>query len=131
MGLFVAIDTEGSINPDRVYKAAVSLTRNRSCTSLFRIIIHETHELLGESPRSIMRGIHLVRVATQVQMIAFLNTMDEWLDKHPEVREYILHADTTTDIASMQVNLVVIDTLSFHFRQPTLDMKSRARIMEL
>lgn len=35
---------------------------------------------------SILQGIHLVRVATQVQMIAFLNLLDEWLREHPKVR---------------------------------------------
>lgn len=33
-----------------------------------------------------MQGIHLVRIATQVQMVAFLNLLDEWLAEHPKVR---------------------------------------------
>lgn len=40
---------------------------------------------LGTSPSDILDGIHLVRVATQVQMVAFLNLLDEWLGDHPNV----------------------------------------------
>jgi len=35
---------------------------------------------------NILRGIHLVRISTQVQMIAFLHTLDEWVDENPKVR---------------------------------------------
>lgn len=34
---------------------------------------------------AVLSGIHLVRIATQVEMIAFLHTLDEWLDSHPKV----------------------------------------------
>lgn len=36
---------------------------------------------------TLLSGIHLVRVAAQVQMVAFVNTLDEWLVEHPKVRE--------------------------------------------
>ena len=32
-----------------------------------------------------MHRVHLVRIATQIQMIAFLNTLDQWLEDHPLV----------------------------------------------
>lgn len=35
------------------------------------------------------------------------------------------------DDTLLQVKLVVIDTLSFQFRQPSMDMKTRSRMMEL
>lgn len=34
------------------------------------------------------------------------------------------------DPTPLQVRLVIIDTLSFHFRQPNLDMNSRRRAMD-
>jgi RAD51-like protein 2 len=35
--------------------------------------------------KSLLNGIHIVRIATQVQMIAFLNVLDDWLNDHPKV----------------------------------------------
>ncbi|GFZ43798.1 hypothetical protein JCM24511_01518 [Saitozyma sp. JCM 24511] len=89
------IDTEGALAIDRIFKAAHALMRNSSI-----------------DPYPIVEGVHLIRVATQVQMIALLQTLDDWLESHPKVR------------------LVIIDTLSFHFRQPNLDMSSRRRVMD-
>ncbi|OCF60756.1 hypothetical protein L486_00396 [Kwoniella mangroviensis CBS 10435] len=95
-GEVLIIDTEGGITAERVRTAAEAITR--TCSTLSRDILH---------------GIHFVRIPTQTQMMAFLLTLDEWLETHPKV------------------NLIVIDTLSFHFRQPGLDMSTRRRMMEL
>lgn len=35
-------------------------------------------------------GIHLVRIATQVQMVAFINMLDEWLEQHPMVSSLVI-----------------------------------------
>jgi RAD51-like protein 2 len=76
----------------------------------------------------ILRGIHLVRIPTQVQMIAFLHTIDDWVDEHPKVSfsSTLQHAPS-----DKQVKLVIIDTLSYHFRQPNMDMNARRRIMDM
>ncbi|WVQ99572.1 hypothetical protein IAU59_006708 [Kwoniella sp. CBS 9459] len=95
-GEVLLIDTEGGIAPERIYAMAEVLTRSTDV-----------------SPRDVVRGIHFVRIHTQVQMIGFIHTLDEWLDGHSKV------------------NLVVIDTLSYHFRQPGLEMGARRRVMEL
>ncbi|WVR06935.1 hypothetical protein IAU60_003971 [Kwoniella sp. DSM 27419] len=79
--------------------------------------IHAAAELLCRSnarrTSDVLQGIHIVRVHTQVQMLGLMHTLDEWLEAHRKVA------------------LVVIDTLSFHFRQPGLDMGARRRVMEL
>ena len=36
--------------------------------------------------RSILHRVHFMRIATQVQMIAFLNVLDDWLEHHSFVR---------------------------------------------
>ncbi|OCF41866.1 hypothetical protein I317_04276 [Kwoniella heveanensis CBS 569] len=94
-GEVLLIDTEGGIAAERIHAMAEILTRT------------------NVSPRDLTRGIHFIRIHTQVQMIGFIHTLDEWLDEHPNV------------------NLVVIDTLSYHFRQPGLEMGARRRVMEL
>ncbi|ADV19572.1 DNA repair protein Rad51, putative [Cryptococcus gattii WM276] len=63
--------------------------------------------------KSFLKGFHLVRIFSQAQMISFIYGLSDWLESHPTV------------------NLVVIDTLSFHFRQPGLDLAARRKIMEL
>jgi hypothetical protein len=50
--------------------------------------------LTVESPLQALRGIHLLRIATQVQMIALLQTLDDWLLEHPKVQ---LGADRAED----------------------------------
>lgn len=32
-----------------------------------------------------LTGIHVMRVVTQVQMVAVLHTLDQWLEQHPRV----------------------------------------------
>ncbi|WWC70118.1 uncharacterized protein I206_104065 [Kwoniella pini CBS 10737] len=95
-GEVLILDTEGGITAERVRSAAEALTRTRATL-----------------PRDIIHGIHFVRIPTQTHMVAFLHTLDEWLENYPKV------------------NLIVIDTLSFHFRQPSLDMSTRRRMMDL
>jgi len=41
--------------------------------------------LTAESPLQALRGIHLLRIATQVQMLALLYTLDDWLLQHSKV----------------------------------------------
>lgn len=75
--------------------------------------------------QGVLEGVHFIRVPTQIQMIATLQTLDAWLEAHPQVGVKERTSSNT------QVKLVVIDTLSFHFRQPTLDLGPKKRIMDL
>jgi RAD51-like protein 2 len=78
--------------------------------------------------REMLRGIHLVRIPTQVQMIAFLHTLDQWVEEHPNVSTPFVSSYAPSH---KQVKLVIIDTLSYHFRQPNMDMNARRRIMDM
>lgn len=66
-------DTEGSVTPERVATAARSLLES----------LPENDGVEAD----MLAGIHVTRVATQVQMVAVLHTLDSWLEQHPKVRE--------------------------------------------
>lgn len=73
-------DTEGSITPDRVASAARalldSLAESKSESEEGRALLED-----------VLAGIHVTRVATQVQMVAVLHTVESWLEQHPKVRQ--------------------------------------------
>ena len=60
-------------------------------------------------------------------MVAFLNLLDEWLLEHPKVSST---STRTMWRADLQVNLVLIDSLSYHFRQPNFELNARRRVMD-
>ncbi|BEJ16331.1 hypothetical protein CspHIS471_0509360 [Cutaneotrichosporon sp. HIS471] len=95
----LVIDTEGAMTAQRIEAAA-------------RAFLDSLPEP-GSTVEEMLGRIHVMRVATQVQMVAVLYTLDGWLESHPAVK------------------LLVIDTLSYHFRQPSLELSVRKRIMEL
>lgn len=35
--------------------------------------------------QGVLEGVHFIRVPTQIQMIATLQTLDAWLEVHPQV----------------------------------------------
>jgi RAD51-like protein 2 len=42
----------------------------------------------------LLERIHVMRVATQVQMVGVLHTLDSWLESHPAVRRSIGGSDS-------------------------------------
>ena len=110
-------DTEGSITSDRVAGAVATILDDDF-----------TDEEKETRKRQALEGIHFIRVPTQAQMVALLHCLDEWLEAHPKVRPappcYELNL-------ILQVKLVIIDTLSYHFRQPTLELNARKSILKL
>ena len=87
-----------------------------------------------QDAHTILQGIHVMRIVTQAEMIAFWHTLEDWLVAHPKVR---LSATTRPTLISHssslppQVKLICIDTLSFFFRNPSLDHPTKKRILEM
>ncbi|CDZ96297.1 dna repair protein rad51 homolog 3 [Phaffia rhodozyma] len=67
------------------------------------------------SSEDILEGIRLLRLHTLSQFVSFFKTLDTYLDEHPEIKS------------------IVIDTLSYHLRSPSIppDAGSRSRIVAL
>jgi RAD51-like protein 2 len=77
------LDTEGGITPHTL-QAAVQAASGSSVLSE-TLSAANIAKFQGTAVSNMLRGIHLVRVPTQVQMIAFLHTLDEWIEEHPNV----------------------------------------------
>jgi RAD51-like protein 2 len=67
------------------YLTGCSPSRIRIFRFVRFLIRRSIADLKGPAVSGLLQGIHLVRIPTQVQMIAFLHTIDEWVDEHPKV----------------------------------------------
>lgn len=102
------------------------------------------------TPEAVLSDIHLVRVVDQVEFVAFWHTLNEWLTEHPKVspahplsqiraphHAYISSPVRCSFRANgafsglLQVNLIVIDTLSFHLRDPQIPAATKRRLIDL
>jgi RAD51-like protein 2 len=77
------LDTEGGITSHTLQAAAQAASGSSGSSDSFSTAI--LADLKGPAVSGLLKGIHLVRIPTQVQMIAFLHTIDEWVDEHPKV----------------------------------------------
>lgn len=81
-----------------------------------------------------LRHIHYYRIHDYVEQIALLNTLPAFLKEHPEVRCLLLGSEknrTQADVSCTQpqVQLVVIDSITFHFRHDFDDYMARTRVL--
>lgn len=107
-GAAVYIDTEGSFMLERVVDMAEAAVRH----------IHKLAERkqadstqVEFTVEQIMTNIMYFRVHNHLEQVALVNVLEDVLQQHPQVR------------------LVVLDSVSFHFRQDLRDMALRARLL--
>jgi len=108
-GEAVYIDTEGSFTAERCAQMAAAF-----CTHLHKIGAARKDEARQAAASAttvigIMGKIHLFRVRDVTEQLAVIEVLPEFLSAHPSVR------------------LVVIDSVTFHFRQDVEDMAARTR----
>ena len=110
-GEAIYIDTEGSFMPERCKQMAAAL-----CTHLRKIAAHR------QDPRriaaaesftvdSLLSRIHVCRARDSTEQLAIVDYLPQFLDAHREVR------------------LIVVDSVTFHFRQDYADMPNRTRVL--
>eukprot|EP00002_Diphylleia_rotans_P030876 TRINITY_DN6390_c0_g1_i6.p1 TRINITY_DN6390_c0_g1~~TRINITY_DN6390_c0_g1_i6.p1 ORF type:complete len:356 (+),score=58.69 TRINITY_DN6390_c0_g1_i6:76-1143(+) len=108
-GECIYIDTEGSFIPERVYEMAVSwvdafIEKNPEST--------EQSGKIAVSPENLMSHIHYYRIRNVTEQIALNHALPKFLATHPQVR------------------LIVVDSITFHFRHDFDDMGQRSRLLQ-
>ncbi len=108
-GEAIYIDTEGSFTAERCAQMASSF-----CTHLTKIAAQKKDEerraaAAATTPDSILSHIHLFRARDHVEQLAIVDALPSFLDAHPAVR------------------IIIVDSVTFHFRQDFADMAARTR----
>ena len=108
-GEAVYIDTEGSFMVERCLQMATALCRHLEAAAR-RKNDPARHQAASEmTPEKILKGIHLFRCRDSVEQLAVMEILPSFLEQHPSVR------------------LIVIDSITFHFRQDYEDLALRTR----
>jgi len=121
-GEAVYIDTEGSFIVERVIEIAQGMIDriaqeenfqnqdlgNQKKHSQQQKNSNEIHNLTVEG---ILSRIHYFRVHDYIEEIALLNTLEEFINSHPNVK------------------VIIIDSIAFHFRHDFSDMSLRTRLL--
>uniref|UniRef100_A0A0D3EQF6 DNA repair protein RAD51 homolog 3 n=1 Tax=Oryza barthii TaxID=65489 RepID=A0A0D3EQF6_9ORYZ len=109
-GKAVYIDTEGSFMVERVYQIA------EGCISDILEYFPHCHDKApaGQEklkPESFLADIYYFRICSYTEQIAVINYLEKFLGEHKDVR------------------IVIIDSVTFHFRQDFDDMALRTRVL--
>jgi len=109
-GKAVYIDTEGSFMVERVYQIAEGCIRD--------ILEHFPHSHEKSSsgkkqlqPEHFLADIYYFRICSYTEQIAVINYLEKFLGEHKDVR------------------IVIIDSVTFHFRQDFEDLALRTRVL--
>ncbi|VAH44924.1 unnamed protein product [Triticum turgidum subsp. durum] len=109
-GKAIYIDTEGSFMVERVYQIA------EGCISdiMEYFPCHHDKSSSGQEnlqPESFLAGIYYFRICSYTEQIAVINYLEKFLGEHKDVR------------------IVIIDSVTFHFRQDFDDLALRTRVL--
>eukprot|EP00271_Cylindrocystis_brebissonii_P001866 TRINITY_DN12185_c0_g9_i1.p1 TRINITY_DN12185_c0_g9~~TRINITY_DN12185_c0_g9_i1.p1 ORF type:complete len:351 (+),score=56.76 TRINITY_DN12185_c0_g9_i1:174-1226(+) len=110
-GHAVYIDTEGSFMVERALEMAVGMiddVKHLAAVS-HRPDVERLMTLI--TPDEILSRIHYYRVHDYTEQIAVINLLEEFLENHRDVK------------------LIIIDSVTFHFRQDFSDMALRTRLL--
>ncbi|CAM0881455.1 unnamed protein product [Alopecurus aequalis] len=109
-GKAVYIDTEGSFMVERVYQIA------EGCISDIMEYFPYHHDKASScqgnlQPERFLAGIYYFRICSYTEQIAAINYLEKFLGEHKDVR------------------IVIIDSVTFHFRQDFDDLALRTRVL--
>jgi len=116
-GHSIYIDTEGSFMTERAVEIADSLVVH--IASLREHLENQQQQLESHVPLPppletpyILEHIYYYRIHDYIEQIALINVLPSFLTEHPYVR------------------LIVIDSITFHFRHDFEDMSARTRLLQ-
>ncbi|CAJ2655606.1 unnamed protein product [Trifolium pratense] len=109
-GKAIYIDTEGSFMVERVLQIAEACIEDMSEYSHH---FHKDNQAYGVKmhPNSILENIFYFRVCSYTEQIALVNYLDKFVTEHKDVK------------------IIIIDSVTFHFRQDFEDMALRTRLL--
>ncbi|XP_057455369.1 DNA repair protein RAD51 homolog 3 isoform X2 [Lotus japonicus] len=109
-GKAIYIDTEGSFMVERVLQIAEACIEDMSEYSHH---FHKDVQACGVKmhPNNILENIYYFRVCSYTEQIALVNYLDKFISEHRDVK------------------IVIIDSVTFHFRQDFEDMALRTRLL--
>ncbi|KAJ8748985.1 hypothetical protein K2173_013424 [Erythroxylum novogranatense] len=109
-GKAVYIDTEGSFMVERALQIAEACVEDMSEYSEF---VHKGFQAGQETMQSkdILRNIYYFRACTYTEQIALINHLGSFISEHKDVK------------------IVIIDSVTFHFRQDFDDLALRTRVL--
>ncbi|KAL3616540.1 DNA repair protein rad51c [Castilleja foliolosa] len=105
-GKAIYIDTEGSFMVERVLQIAEACAVDMLEYNSYSQVRRE-----DKQPHSFMDNIFYFRICTYTEQIAVVNYLEKFINEHKDVK------------------IVIIDSITFHFRQDFEDMALRTRLL--
>ncbi|KAM0027280.1 putative ATP diphosphatase [Helianthus debilis subsp. tardiflorus] len=110
-GKAIYIDTEGSFMVERALQIAEACSADMAEYSRFHHKGPQACEVKTMQPKDFLENIFYFRVCSYTEQIALTNYLDKFITEHKDVK------------------VVIIDSITFHFRQDFDDMALRTRIL--
>lgn len=110
-GKAVYVDTEGSFMVDRAADIAAATVNHIRLMAQRRPHLAAELEAMDLTVDSMLDGIYYFRIHDSIEQVALVNMLDQFLQVHPEVK------------------VIIIDSITFHFRQDFKDMAHRTRVL--
>ncbi|MCL7041292.1 hypothetical protein MKW94_029726 [Papaver nudicaule] len=109
-GKAVYIDTEGSFMVERVYQIAEACIANIMEN---HVLPRKDNQVCQETMQcnSFLENIFYFRICSYTEQIAVINYLDMFIEEHKDVK------------------IVIIDSVTFHFRQDFDDLAQRTRVL--
>ncbi|GFP97889.1 DNA repair protein rad51 homolog 3 [Phtheirospermum japonicum] len=105
-GKAIYIDTEGSFMVERVLQIAEACAED-----MLEYNSYSQARRVDKQPNSFMDNIFYFRICTYTEQIAVVNYLEKFINEHKDVK------------------IVIIDSITFHFRQDFEDMALRTRLL--
>ncbi|XP_068634879.1 DNA repair protein RAD51 homolog 3 isoform X2 [Aristolochia californica] len=109
-GKAIYIDTEGSFMVERAFQIAEACVQDTLDNFVFHKKDFEAYQEKMQ-PKAFLENIFYFRICSHTEQVAVINYLDKFIEEHKDVK------------------IVVIDSITFHFRQEFEDLALRTRLL--